>query len=395
MKNCTIRPFLLAILCVSVACGSNCSSGGSGAGSSAPTGGISSTGGTAATGGSGSGGIASPSGGSQAGGTSTNSSTAAGTGGSTGNSGPPPSCQASGPGLTDCGGTGESCCTSIKVPGGSFNRTFTNDSSGAKDLADPATISDFRLDKYLVTVGRYRQFVNKWDGGSGYTPPAGSGKHTHLNGGKGLADSGKPGSYEPGWNASDNDNLAPTNDNLACKADGATWTNSPDKNEKLPINCVDWSEAYAFCIWDGGFLPSEAEFAYAAAAGSEQRKYPWGSQDPGKDNQNAIYGCNYPAGSGTCSGIASIAPVGTAKQGAGKWGHLDLVGDMMQWNLDWFSPSYVNPCNDCARVADGSGRVIRDGYFSSGASTLLVSYRNSLYPTNRFNSFGFRCARTP
>jgi formylglycine-generating enzyme required for sulfatase activity len=59
------------------------------------------------------------------------------------------------------------------------------------------------------------------------------------------------------------------------------------------------------------------------------------------------------------------------------------------------SPSYVNPCADCAYVADGSGKVVRDGFYSGTDSTLLVSYRNSLYPSNRFASFGFRCARTP
>jgi len=92
--------------------------------------------------------------------------------------------------------------------------------------------------------------------------------------------------------------------------------------------------------------------------------------------------------------VGNIAPVGSAKLGAGLWGQLDLVGELTEWNLDWFAPAYVNPCTDCANVADGSGRVIRDGYFSSANSTLLVSYRNSLYPTNRFSSFGFRCART-
>jgi formylglycine-generating enzyme required for sulfatase activity len=67
----------------------------------------------------------------------------------------------------------------------------------------------------------------------------------------------------------------------------------------------------------------------------------------------------------------------------------------MQWNLDFSAPSFVNPCDDCAYLASGSGRVLRDGYFGSGLPTLLVSYRNSQYPTNRFQSFGFRCARAP
>jgi len=311
----------------------------------------------------------------------------------------PPSCLGSGPGLSDCGPNGESCCASLDVPGGTFYRTYKNGGSGATNVADPATISDFRLDKYLVTVGRYRRFVAAWDGGSGYMPAEGSGKHAHLNGGKGLLDSGAAGAYERGWTEADNANLAPNSDNLECQSGSATWTSGPGDNEKLPINCVNWWEAYAFCIWDGGFLPSEAEYVYAAAGGSEHRRYPWGANEPGTDHQFAIYGCNYPDdSSGTCNkSVNHIAPVGTARDGAGRWGHLDLVGDLMEWYLDWFAPSYANPCVDCAHLASGSGRALRDGYFASTDTALLqVPYRNNgFYPANRFYSFGLRCARAP
>src|SRR5258708_39021935 len=110
----------------------------------------------------------------------------------------------------------------------------------------PAIVSGLRLDKYLVTVGRFRQFVNAVlppDGGAGWLPPTASGKHTHLNGGNGLNATG--GGYEPGWVASDNSDIAPTNTNLACpSASGfppfATWTPSASGQENLPINCITW-----------------------------------------------------------------------------------------------------------------------------------------------------------
>ncbi|MGA3125003.1 MAG: hypothetical protein ABSF69_30050, partial [Polyangiaceae bacterium] len=82
----------------------------------------------------------------------------------------PPSCQPGGPGMTNCGPGGmgdESCCTSPEVTPGSYNRTYTNLGNGPTAEADPATVSGFRLDKYLVTVGRFRQYVNYLTGEAG------------------------------------------------------------------------------------------------------------------------------------------------------------------------------------------------------------------------------------
>jgi len=174
----------------------------------------------------------------------------------------------------------------VVYDGGMYIPTLAADGGPAGE-ADPATVSTFRLDKYLVTVGRFRQFVNAWNDGNGYAPRADSGKHTHLNGGEGLNATG--GGYEPGWVATDDSIIAPTNANLACRPQYDTWTNTAGSQENLPINCVNWYEAYAFCIWDGGFLPSEAEWEYAAAGGGQQREYPWGSAAPGTANQYAIY----------------------------------------------------------------------------------------------------------
>jgi formylglycine-generating enzyme required for sulfatase activity len=321
--------------------------------------------------------------------------------------------------MTNCGPGGggtESCCTSLEVQGGTYYRTYdlpfgVDDAGlpvatlaadgGPRNQADPATVSSFRLDKYLVTVGRFRQFVTAWNDGSSWLPPAGSGKHTHLNGGQGLANIASAETYEPGWVTLDNSTIAPTNVNLACDSTYFTWTASAGSNEDLPINCVNWYEAYAFCIWDGGFLPSEAEWEYAAAGGSQQREFPWGSTDPGTGHQYAIYGCYYQSGTGNCNippaaGVTNIAPVGTATQGAGLWGQLDLAGDMWEWNMDYWdgvSP-YVDSCADCANLRATSYRVIRGGDFSSGALVLLPPARYGDTPTDRMG-IGLRCARTP
>jgi formylglycine-generating enzyme len=244
----------------------------------------------------------------------------------------PASCQADASGVTRCGAEGDSCCTSPAVTGGTYDRTYMTSAGVTSGDSDPATVSSLHLDQYLVTVGRFRGFVSAWKAGAGYVPPPGSGKHAHLNGGRGLANSGALGAYEPGWSASDDANVTPTGTALGSCGAFSTWTVSATPSDDLPINCVTWAEAYAFCIWDGGFLPSEAEWEYAAAGGSEQLEFPWGEAAPGGANAYAIYGngaseCYYPTGAlTTCTGVANIAPVGTATLGAARWGQLDMGG---------------------------------------------------------------------
>jgi formylglycine-generating enzyme len=315
-----------------------------------------------------------------------------------------PSCAPGGPGMTNCGANRESCCTSLEVPGGTYFRSYGPVypyDSGPIDpgpQTDPATLSGFRLDKYLVTVARFRQFFNAWNNGSGFTPPAGSGKHEHVNSGNGL--NATAGGFEPGWVTSDNANIGFVG--VVCPASSAgsfsTWTPSAGSHENLPMDCVNWYQAYAFCIWDGGFLPSEAELEYAAAGGNQQRLYPWGSTDPGTGTQYAIYDCDYQSGpTGRCTGVVNIAPVGTATLGAGLWGQLDLTGEIGEWDLDWWRANYVDPCTDCANITapsdpNSSGRTTRGGGF--GVSNLQPPserfYSNPLYPGP-----GIRCARTP
>jgi formylglycine-generating enzyme required for sulfatase activity len=314
----------------------------------------------------------------------------------------PPSCKGNGDGVTNCGTSRESCCTSLPAAGGTYNRTYVSTDAGPSGLADPATVSSFRLDKYEVTVGRFRRFVSAWNGGAGFTPPPGSGKHTHLNGGLGLANGGGATTYETGWIASDDRRIAPTDDNLGMCRAYATWTPSSGSQENLPINCVNWWESYAFCIWDGGFLPTEAEWKYAAAGGNEQREYPWGSTDPGTANQYAIYGCCYPSGAASCTdtwcmGVANIAPVGTASLGAGAWGQLDLAGSFWEWNLDFYpdNTAFVDPCTDCAYLTATATRIVKVGNFAEGYYYLPTWLRYDYDPSNREIYLGFRCARSP
>jgi len=332
----------------------------------------------------------------------------------TGGAGAPTSCLASGAGLSNCGVSGQDCCcSSLEVPGGTYERDYPNSASSAP-AANPATISSFRLDKYEVTVGRFRTYIEFLTSLGGESPASASGKHVHLNEGNGLlsvgasSPDGGPDSglvFETGWDSTWNTNL-PTGTGTASAWDTqlttactgaafATWTDAPGANENLPINCLSWYAAYAFCIWDGGFLPSEAEWEYAAAGGGEQRNYAWGTTSPGLASAYAIYNCDYPGGLGLCAdgGVTNLAPVGIAPSGVARWGHLDIGGNVWEFTLDSFA-DYVVPCIDCVNETAQQFRIERGGSFTDTAAALVPPFRGYGF-SSAFDENGMRCARTP
>lgn len=307
---------------------------------------------------------------------------------------PSPSCD----GLpASCGpSANESCCTSPIVTGGTFYRGYDGVSFGYKDRLYPATVSDFRLDRYEITVGRFRKFVVAWK--AGWRPAPGSGKHTHLNAGSGLADSSGAATYEPGWDAAWASNVSPTDANLQCDTSHpANWTPTAGAKENQPITCENWYEAYAFCIWDGGFLPSEVEWNYAASGGSEQRVYPW-SRPASSTAIDCTYANYFAVGYCVLPETLSTNDVGSeAPKGNGKYGQADLAGNVYEWNLDVWQDPYLNsPCDDCANLPNGATlRVNRGGGFDTGAAYVLSSRSFGDAASERTYDRGARCARAP
>jgi formylglycine-generating enzyme required for sulfatase activity len=287
----------------------------------------------------------------------------------------PPIPTASGPaclGLKSiCGVNGDDdCCASSVIPGGTFSRDYDGFAEdGFGDSHYVATITTFRLDKYEAAVGRYRAFAA---GLPGSLPKTGDGKNPNDP-------------NDPGWDSTWNANVPST-----IRCDGAatltevTRTNS----ESLPVNCITWFEAFAFCIWDGGRLPTEAEWNYAAAGGDEQRAYPWSvpATDLSLDSTRARYASDSPQ------------RVGLASAGAGKWGQLDMAGNVAEWVRDCpeADPPPL-PCKDCTFGLPSAPHCsARGGLFSDTLPVRLrVSTHGAFTPNLRTKLVGVRCARAP
>jgi formylglycine-generating enzyme required for sulfatase activity len=265
------------------------------------------------------------------------------------------------------------------------------------DALTPATVSPYRLDKYKVTVGRFRKFAEAWLGG--WRPAESTGKHLHVNGGRGLART--EGGFEAGWQSTWNGwigtpsqasqplatlDAATWNTGLACTGTIGTtyaaWTATPGVRESWPINCVNWYEAQAFCIWDGGFLPSEIEWDFAAVGGTEGRRFPWGSAST--DTTRALYG------------VQQLTPVGLKPAGDARWGNSDMLGMLSEFVYDVRVTQYAANCTDCAHDSVNGERTIRGTNFRSSDATLNFVTgigRSGLNVGQRGYHVGFRCAR--
>jgi formylglycine-generating enzyme required for sulfatase activity len=275
----------------------------------------------------------------------------------------------------DCGPAGnESCCNGAVIQGGMFDRSNV--------VAYPATVGDFWLDRFEVTVGRFRKFVAAYPGNK---PAPGAGANPAI-----------PGSgWDPAWDAELPVDQVALRAATKCEAQYGSWTDAPGANEKHPINCVSWYTAFAFCAWDAQRLPTEAEWNYAAAGGSEQRLFPWGNFAP--DPTRAVYDCTGDGSPAGMCAVTDILDVGQRPLGDGRWGQADLAGSMWEWTLDLYHDPYtIIPCNDCSNLVDPAvtHRSIRGAAFSHQGPALETVIRFHADPKMSQNATGIRCAKT-
>ena len=268
----------------------------------------------------------------------------------------------------------QDCCASKLVPGGTFFRDY--DGVDHLSKAYPATVKPFRLDTYEITVGRFRAFLEHGWSTQQNPPPEGAGKN--------------PNTACTGWDRNlDSELWEDTSQGAGCESTIAMWDAGtlPDGGlqDTMPTLCAFYyAEIIAFCAWDGGFLPTEGEWGFAASGGSEQRVYPWSVPPTSKlvDAQHAVYG-----------GVA-LAPVGSRSPlGDGRWRQADLAGNAAELVLDVTAEGeYQMPCDDCTNWGEGAANTYHGGSAMDSANAVESAPRTLKANTT---PIGARCARAP
>jgi formylglycine-generating enzyme required for sulfatase activity len=199
--------------------------------------------------------------------------------------------------------------------------------------AHPVTLPAFWIDRTEVTVGAYRACV---DAGACSRPPK----------------------------------TSPT-----CTYDGV--------DPELPVSCVHWRDADAYCRFMGKRLPAETEWEYSAR-GPYATAFPWGTLASCSNAVTLVVDQS----ANTCQPHPSR--VGTHPGGASIWGVLDMSGNVEEWTADW----YVESLGSGPAPRSGSAHVLRGGGWLSTPSMSRTTTRDWGSALEAGPNVGFRCAKS-
>jgi len=278
------------------------------------------------------------------------------------------------------------CPLMVKVPAG----TFTMGSTAAETTREevPAIVADnerpahavtiakeFALGQFAVTRGEFAAFVKD----SGYQPAGGCYAYT-------------------------------TNSQALVYDEKRSWQNPGfDQTDRHPVVCVTYDDAQRYVQWlsrktgKSYRLPTEAEWEYAARAGTTTVRY-WGDDRDqacgfanavdlttaealkrNKDDKNQVFQCR--------DGYVYTAPVGSFRPN--EFGLYDMLGNVWQWTEDCFQDSYRGAPTNGSAVTGGGCKfnVLRGGSWIGGPWFLRAAVRGRSTYDGQASNFGFRLAR--
>jgi formylglycine-generating enzyme required for sulfatase activity len=170
---------------------------------------------------------------------------------------------------------------------------------------------------------------------------------------------------------------------------GSNPSSFKECGENCPVESVSWNDAQEFikrlCLRENYSpckyrLPTEAEWEYAARAGTKT-KYYWG------DTINDAYLWYNNNSGGTTN------PVGKKKPNA--WGLYDMSGNVWEWVEDWYDEVYYIKSPDINGPSSGKIRVLRGGSWNFKAGDGRLSYRGGSDPDSGEDYDGFRLVFLP
>jgi len=245
------------------------------------------------------------------------------------------------------------CPELVRLPPGQFLMGSPELENGRLDVEGPQRLvtieRPFAIGRYPVTVDQFAAFVAETDYGAAMTCRQWTGTDWAE----------RPGSFRsPGFAQSGNH----------------------------PVVCVSWEDAQAYARWlssRSGLqarLPSEAEWEYAARAGTTT-PYWWGASiAKGQANFKASPDGHWRQHTMPVRAFA-----------ANPWGIYQLHGNVWEWIQDGWSPNYVDATHDAsARQQSASKRVVRGGSWLNGPHGVRSARRHAAEPGLRRSDIGFR-----
>lgn len=257
----------------------------------------------------------------------------------------------------------------VLVPGGLTQIGDPNGQASEKPVFW-VDLKPFLLDKHLVSVAEFRQFIRA----TAYRTQAET-----------FGDAGVLDEKTKQWTL----------------VKGANWAypqgpDRPKAPDNHPVTQVSWNDASQYAKWAGKRLPYEFEWEHAARNGINTReRYPFGNEltEPnGKALANTWNG-TFPEQDAVTDGFHYTSPVGY--YGKTPLGLSDMTGNVWEWCEDW-RQNYGDvvagqpPVDPTEKVQRGGSYLCEPGWCHG----YRVSGRSFTSPETALMHVGFRCAQS-